>query len=576
MWTLGIKPSYGNSSPFNFWGYHDGGACILDGDHIVAIAEEERFTREKHAPHTFPQESIRYVLREANIDIDDVDVIAIGRDPKLESKGSFGEFRDRRKVPTSGEDFYHFFHALEDFVASRLGYHVSQVEDSISEAVGGSINADVHMVSHHLCHATSAAYCSPSERPVTITIDGRGEYESTVLWDGDLNRVREFPRTNSAGKLYSRGTEYLGFRGRRDAGKVMGLASYGAYRDDFAANFEELVEIGNGRYDVTAITHPENFIEIFERHFGTRRQYPEAFEDYHKDFACHLQLTTENILTELIQWLVRNQGERTIAISGGVAMNCKANRAALQLDCVDDLFIQPAANDAGICLGAALEGYRRKTGNRPAPNFKHVYHGPSYSNQQIRESLENYKVEYEHCEDVCRTGATLLADGELVGWFQGRMEFGARALGNRSILADPRREDSLDLVNKNVKDREPWRPFAPSLLSESRQEYLKYGDESPYMILLDEVREDKRSEVPAIVHTDGTCRPQTVSKETNPKYYRLIKEFEDITGVPVVLNTSFNVSGEPIVESPAQAVRDFYSTGLDALVIGDFLLRKAG
>lgn len=574
MLTLGIKPSFGDSSPFNFWGYHDGGACLLRDDRIVAVGEEERFTREKHAPNTFPAESTRYVLEEGGVDLGAVDVVAVGRDPRLQDRGSYLEFRDRRGLPTSAEDWYHFARGVQNAVASRTKYHFEQVEDAIVDAVDGSLSADLYMVPHHRCHAASAAYCANSDRPITVTVDGRGEYESTVLWDRELERIREFPHTNSVGELYSKGTRYLGFRGRRDAGKVMGLASYGDYRPEYERAFESLVSVGDGRYDVSAVTDREEFMDVFESHFGQRRRYPNDFEDHHEDFAHHLQLVTERILTELVEWLVEETGTGNVALSGGVAMNCKANRAVLNLDSVDDLFIQPAANDAGICLGAALEGYRLATGDRPDPDFEHVYLGPSYSDDEIEETLDDCKLVYNHTDDVCRDVAELLADGQLVGWFQGRMEYGARALGNRSILADPRRESSLDLVNRNVKNREEWRPFAPSLLTEARSEYLKHGDSSPFMILLDEVPTDKHSEVPAVVHTDGTCRPQTVSKGTNLRYHRLLSEFAEITGTPVLLNTSFNVAGEPIVRSPDDAIRDFFATGLDALAIGSYVLRK--
>jgi carbamoyltransferase len=353
----------------------------------------------------------------------------------------------------------------------------------------------------------------------------------------------------------------------------MGLASYGEYREEFATAFDKLVSYGGGEYDVTSIVNTENPIEVFEEHFGDRRIYPEPFTQRHKDFAFHLQLKTEQILKHLVKYYVQETGVSDIALAGGVFMNCKANRIIKNLDCIDSIFVQPAANDSGVCLGAALEGYRMATGNKPAPNFNHVYFGPEYNNNNIEQILDESKLEYEKT-DVVEAVAKLLAEGKLVGWYQGRMEFGARALGNRSILANPRKSDSVDRVNKFVKNREPWRPFAPSIKFEAKNEYLVDGDESPYMILLDEVKDEKKEEVPSIVHVDGTTRPQTVRRETNKKYYNLITEFEEITGTPVVLNTSFNVSGEPIVESPQQAIQDFYSTGLDVLALGDYLLTK--
>jgi carbamoyltransferase len=355
----------------------------------------------------------------------------------------------------------------------------------------------------------------------------------------------------------------------------MGLAPYGEYREEFERAFDELVSIEDGKYDVSVVTEDPTDLSVFEERFGERRIHPEPFTQRHKDFAYHLQRKTEEILVSLVKNLTDRTGNGNVALAAGIGMNCKANRTIHDLDCVDSLFIQPAANDSGVSLGAALEGYRLHTESRPNPGFGDIYLGSRYEGGEVEATLTNAKLDYERADDICREVATLLADGKLVGWFQGRMEFGARALGNRSILADPRTEESLNRVNKNVKNREPWRPFAPSLLEDAREEYLVNSDEAPYMILLDEVREEKQDEIEAVVHVDGTTRPQTVKKEANERYYRLIEAFADLTGVPVVLNTSFNVAGEPIVESPEQAISDFYQTGLDALAIGDYLVTKS-
>jgi carbamoyltransferase len=354
----------------------------------------------------------------------------------------------------------------------------------------------------------------------------------------------------------------------------MGLAPYGEYRRDFAEKFDQLIEYGGGNYDVTSLFEHDDPIGTLESLFGDRREYSDELTQRHKDFAYHLQLKTEEIVTHLVEHYVDQTGITKVGLSGGVAMNCKLNREVMNLECVDELFIQPAANDVGVSLGAALSGYKAATDEDPVERFDNVYFGSEYSNDHIEEVLRGGKLDFEQVEDAPKRAATLLADDHLVGWFQGRMEFGARALGNRSILANPRSQDSLDQVNKNVKHREAWRPFAPSLLYEAREEYLVNGDESPYMILLDDVDEDKHNEIPAVVHVDGTTRPQTVRKEQNERYYELISHFEELTGTPVVLNTSFNVSGEPIVESPKQALSDFYLTGLDALLIGDYLVQK--
>jgi carbamoyltransferase len=316
--------------------------------------------------------------------------------------------------------------------------------------------------------------------------------------------------------------------------------------------------------------------EIWIQELGFERSRGEPIMQTHKNFAFHLQLTLEEIVKDLINFYVNSTGIGQIAIAGGVAMNCKLNREITNMQVVEDLFIQPVANDTGISLGCALEAYRQCVGTAPEVNLNNVYFGPKYSDRDIETVLKNNKLEFTKYSEneVCSEVAKLLANQKLVGWFQGQMEFGARALGNRSILADPRSHEMRDNVNNNVKKRESWRPFAPSILYDQSGEFLKYGDEASYMIILDEVKKSKQKEVAAITHVDGTTRPQTVRKEQNKKYYYLINEFYKITGIPLILNTSFNVAGEPIVESPNQAIADFYRTGLDALAIGNYLLKK--
>jgi len=572
MYVLGIKPSLGRDL-FRFWGTHHGGACLLDGNDIVAAAEEERFTREKYGWETFPNQAIEYVLDEARITVADLDTIAIGREPRKRIEELK---RDPRSlVPSSLKQGLHAFEDLKTAIAILKGIHVGQVEREIDALSTHAFEGRFESIAHHRSHAASAYYCADADRPLTITIDAMGEHDSTVIWDRTLERHKEFSLDNSIGFLYSKGTQYLGYRHGGDAGKVMGLAPYGEYREDFAETFDHLVDYGDGEYDVTRVLDPNDSVGLLEEHFGERRTHPEEFKQYHKDFAYHLQLKTEKIVTHLVEYYTDTLGCNAVALAGGVAMNCKLNREIRNLDCVDSLFVQPAANDTGICLGAALEGYRREIGMAPDVSFTDVYLGPSYSNAQIESELEKNRLDYDVSTTICARVADLLADGNLVGWFQGRMEFGARALGSRSILADPRNAESLDLVNKKVKNREPWRPFAPSLTYESRETYLENGEESPFMIVLDTVAADKRDEIPAVVHIDSTSRPQTVRPETNERYHTLLTKFEERTGTPVLLNTSFNVSGEPIVESPRQAIQDFYGTGLDALAVGDFLLTKS-
>jgi carbamoyltransferase len=566
---LGIKPSM--SRGIMKWGFHDPGACLVTEDGIIAMAEEERFTREKRSPNpSFPKQSIEYVLGEYNTDISEVDAIAIGRDQRRYLNNI--KRNPRSIVPTSLASTYSTVQDLGGILAAYKGEHIKQVSEKLEEIFESEFTGEWYQIPHHRCHAASAMYCSKFEEEIVLTIDGAGEDDSTVLWDSDLNRIKQFPRTNSIGKFYSAGCNYLGFRGFRDAGKVMGLASYGKYREEFEQIFDEIVDVEVGSYDVSSIQKDE--FSLLEEYFGPRRVYPDELTQRHKDFAYHLQLKTEEIVSKLVEHHITETGVQNISLAGGVAMNCKMNREIKNMDLVNDLFIQPAANDPGISLGAALEGYRLFTNEIPDIDFNNVYYGPKYSNEEIETILKSCDLEYEYFEDISSKVADLLAAGEVVGWFQGRMEFGARALGNRSIIANPASEEYRDKVNKKVKHRESWRPFAPSLLYEARKEYLMHGDEAPFMILLDSVPEEKQDEIPAVTHVDGTTRPQTVRKTVNKRYYEMIKEFQNRTGTPVVLNTSFNVAGEPIVESPEQAIADFYTTGLDALAIENYLITK--
>lgn len=570
--TLGIKPSLGTEYRFvDMWGEHDPGACLLADDEIVAIGEEERFSRNKRGVTEFPHQSIEYVLDEAGVSLSDVDVIGIGRDPRLNLRWA----KRWSSYVTPGlnlEKNAKVAQRLMTIAGSFANGHTRVVADKLSKH--GELNADFHSVSHHRSHAASAAYCAPGD-PVTLSIDAQGEYDATVLWDEDLNRIKTYGKENSIGYFYSAATTHLGYDHGSDAGKVMGLASYGEQNSELEQAFRRLTTVGPDGYDVSTFTAPDaDSTSVFEKHFIPEKDEPTDFTSEEKDFAYHLQKRTEEIVIELVRGHIEQTGNGNVAIAGGVGMNCKLNREIKNLDCVDSLFIQPAANDSGICLGAALEAYRESTGNKPDPEFEHVYFGSKHSESAIRDALSRSKWEYHHRDDICADAATLLADGYLVGWFQGRMEYGARALGHRSILANPTNQKSLDLVNKNVKNREAWRPFAPSLLASHADEYLVNAEDSPYMIVLDEVKPSAQTEIPAVTHVDGTTRPQTVHKATAPKYHRLLSEFEHRTGVPVVLNTSFNVSGEPIVESPFQALKDFSATGLDALAMGDNLITK--
>jgi len=387
-----------------------------------------------------------------------------------------------------------------------------------------------------------------------------------------LRRVEVIPWPNSLGLLYAEFTAYLGFRRYNDEWKVMGLAPYGEPGVDISPFFE----LTDEAYKVAGRRLLENKGTAIPEEYGIRaREHGEPLEDWHKDVAYALQAACTKGMKRVIQTAVQTTGCGNVCMAGGVALNSKANGVIATSDFVDDLFIQPAAGDDGAALGAALAPYLDINGALPTTTMRHPYLGDGFSEGKIEETLSSYKLNYRAVDDPALEAAERLAEGQIVGWFQGQMEFGPRALGNRSILGNPSDPETKDRINEAVKFRESWRPFAPSILAEYADEYLADLEASPFMILTDQATEKGAEEMAAAVHVDGSTRPQTVEEDVNPRYWALIDKFRRRTGVPVVLNTSFNLRGEPIVRTPEDAVRTFFSSGMDALVIGPYVVEKS-
>jgi carbamoyltransferase len=409
-----------------------------------------------------------------------------------------------------------------------------------------------------------------------LTIDGKGEYDSTVVWRGrpdGVERLRTYEHPNSLGRFYGIVTKYLGYIPNNGEGKIMGLAPYGSKNEEILQTFKEMIETGVD-YDVTELTSEgvRRGVEKLESEFDRPQvNNSSGFTQWEKDLAYTTQYLLESIIHDITKHHVTQTGLSNVCLAGGVALNCKMNKRIRECDAVDATFVQPVANDAGTVLGA---GWLQQQPS-DVDEMKTAYYGPSYSSSEIRNLLKQNKVDYSQPEDLQRYVAEAIADGQLVGWFQGRMEIGPRALGHRSILADPRDEASRDRVNKYVKHREEWRPFAPSILADRAADYFVNAVPSPFMIDTFETKPEKRDEIEAVLHQgDMTTRPQTVTKQDNPRYYRLLSEFEDFTRVPVLLNTSFNDHAEPIVNRPQEAIKDFYGMGLDVLVLGDYIIEK--
>lgn len=566
-YELAFKPAIG------LYGQHDPSAALFaDGDLVFAV-EEERLSRQKHAPETFPEGAIRACLDRRNLSLGDVDRVLLPYDPSLRRHildHYFG--RELAKPGLVGTVYGLQQRVVEE--AKAQFFPTRQIERRLAEL--GDV-PPIENLSHHACHAASAFHPPEFDEAVVLTIDAKGEYESTVVWHGTpdgLERVRTYEHPNSLGLFFATVTKYLGYRMFNGEGKVMGLAPYGERDGAVERALREVVDPGVD-YDVTGLVDgfnveraTERLEELFDR---PRRDEPGEFTRFEKNLAHVAQRLLEETVVDVAETYCRRLDTSNVALAGGVVLNCKVNQTVIESPVVDDVFIQPVANDAGLALGAGWLGQSPSA----VPEFTDVYWGPEYDTDEIRRLLETNKLDYREPDDLERHVAERIADGDLVGWFQGRLELGPRALGNRSILADPRTSDSRDRVNQHVKHREEWRPFAPSMLEEAAGEYLANDRPDPFMITTVDVVEERVDDVPAVIHpADATTRPQTVTEEQNPRYYRLIDEFADVTGVPVLLNTSFNDHAEPIVNTPTEAIKDFYGTGLDALVLEDFVLEK--
>ena len=434
----------------------------------------------------------------------------------------------------------------------------------------------IRYVDHHYSHALSAFITSGFKDAAVLIVDGRGAWEATTMWrasGSDCALVGSHPYPDSLGHFYAAFTKFLGFRPFSDEWKVMGLAPYGKP----GVNLSRFISLNGNKYRVASrplLGSRFGDVRAIEAEFGASRKPESELTDREKDIAWAVQDRCEEAMLLLARGLVQRTGFRNLCLAGGVAMNSKANGKILASGLIDDIFIQPAATDDGTAIGAALAGHRMAGGGPVGYRMEDAYLGPEYGEGEIESFLRTCKIAFSRPAEIAREAATMLAAGKIVGWFQGRMEFGPRALGNRSILADPRDPAMKDRVNAVVKFREGWRPFAPSALAERAEEYFIGCKDSPFMILTFPVREDKKKIIPAVTHADGSARVQTVKKEINPLYHSLISHFDRLTGVPVVMNTSFNLREEPIVCAPRDAVRTFYSSGLDALCLGPFLIVK--
>ncbi len=525
---------------------HEPSACLIRDNEIVAIGEEERFVGVKHADGYFPLNSVKFCLEQEGIKISDVDILC--------SNWCVSPLTALSRVDLK--------RPLSLFGAVRY-YDINN--GKIENAVRKQLKTDLEMnfVSHHPSHAASAFFLSGFNKANVIVMDGSGEKVSTSLFYGDgdkLELMRKFDMPNSMGYLYSNLTEFFGFKRDSEEGTTMALAAYGTPKR-YARSFVGYHD-GGYKVDDMFVGTNSDFSSLFGKSIG------DVVKDY-ADVAATLQRDLESVLYFLAKWMYDKTGCRNFCLAGGSAMNCKMNGFLVQQDFVDDVFVQPMSSDCGGGLGAAV--FMSVMNGNKFDKMRHAYYGKGYSDEEIEKVLKESKMPYEHVDDASCLAAGRIDSGKIIGWFQGRMECGARALGNRSILADATNPDMKKIINDNVKHRAWFRPFCPSILSDRVRDFVqdKYV-ESPFMILSNVIKEERRGDIPSVVHVDGSARIQEVTKDANPKYHDLISNLK----VPVVLNTSFNDKGQPIVMCPDQAIKMFFGTGMDCLFIGDYLVEK--
>ena len=552
--------------------YHDTTASIVkDGKLIVAI-EEERLTRNKHT-WSYPHHSIKKAMEAAQLEPDDIDHIAVSIKPTLNVLPRF--IYGLRNITKAKSFFKHEVISGYNKQTSFWRWYKNLYPSNKKQP-------QVHFVSHHLSHAIGSFNVSPYEKAAILSIDGAGEWATSFLGYGDNTKYRTIKQSyfpHSLGSFYEAITQYCGFKPNYDEGKTMGLAPLGN-PDIFYDQMSKLIKIDNNggiNIDLSYFQYQfwgeQRFSEKFVKTFGPPRTADE-FKDHHLNVAAAGQKVLEDRILDLCNILHKKTQADHVVISGGVALNSVANGRVVRESSFKDVYVMPAAGDNGTGIGASYYVYNNILGNKR--NFVHLnpYIGTEYSNEEILALIKECKLHAEHHDDICSTTAKLLSEGNIIGWFQGKMEIGPRSLGNRSILADPTNPEMKDKINADVKHREAYRPFAPSCTVEARKEFFDIDVEAPFMLKVCDVREEMKSKLPAITHVDGSARLQTVRKEVNPRYHELLSKFGKLSGAPVLLNTSFNIMGEPIVESPLQAIRCFFSTGLDLLVLGNYLIRK--
>ena len=575
MYTLGINSAF-----------HDSSACLVHNGTVIAAVEEERFTRVKHgkrpipfSAYELPFHAIHYSLEEADLTLNEIDHIAYSFDPYIKL-GSRQQLNVLVPIQNTSCDSPEWESPWDPLFLSYIAQAPQYLTDGVplhlrGRFTSGELGNDSknryrwHFVPHHLAHAASAFHPSPFERACVLTIDGRGEEVTTSYWLGEghqLSSLGSVLMPHSLGLLYEDLTRHLGFLHSSDEYKVMALASFG--KPEYVQDLRTIIQYqGNGQFKINDMNWPARF--------GSPRRPGSPFEKAHYDLAHSIQVVLEETVLQIADWLHEETRLSTLAVAGGVGLNCVLNSRLRNRGPFEQVWVQPAAGDAGTSLGAALwiDGQVRHFPKRRCYAMKNVFLGPAYDDSTIKLDLERFKIPYRRLTNIAEETAELLANGFIVGWFQGRMEYGPRALGSRSILGSPLSKTMQERLNE-LKDREDFRPGAPVVLEESAADWFDEMQPSPFMLFVFNVLPHKAHLIPAVCHVDGTARIQTVRRDNQAMYYELLRAFERRTGIPILVNTSFNTRGEPIVCTPSDAIRTFWTSPLDALVIGSFLVQK--
>jgi carbamoyltransferase len=557
--------------------YHDSAAALLKDGHVIAAVEEERFTRKKF-DDSFPEKAIQWCLKEAKITPNQINSVAFYDKPVLKFERLLDNY-----IAVAPRGLYSFLDVIPKWLHKRLW-----IKSEIKKSLKG-FKGEIIFPEHHMSHAAHAFYTSPFKESAILTIDGVGEWSTTSLGyakNDSIKITNDIRWPHSLGLFYSAFTYFLGFKVNEGEYKLMGLSSYGTpkYYDLILNNLIDVKKDGSIHLNMKYFSFTYDKVmtnKKFSELFGIpAKSKNEKTLQIHFDIGASAQKVLEDVIMKMVNHLHSKTKMKNICIGGGVALNGVANYKILSEGPFENVHIPPAPGDAGSAVGAAQYLYyiyhknSKDISNKISLIKENVYVGPEFSNEEIKEFLESKNVSYEtfNQKQLLEKTAQLIADGNVVGWYQGKMEWGPRALGNRSILADPRREDMKDILNAKIKHRESFRPFAPSILEEFASEFFDIDVSSPYMLMVAPVKKPKQ--IPAVTHVDGTGRLQTVSKESNQLYYNLINEFYKLTGIPVIINTSMNVMGEPIVNSPEQAYNMIIKTEMDYIVIGNYMVKK--